>query len=118
MGLAEDGAGDVATLLNAESSGSSNLGANRFFSTFVQAMAAGKSIINIEYVSGAAQIAAWLFLIAAEAIASTEGLGFRIFLVRRYLAMDVILPYVRRQRLPDLLHQAFHLRLADLLHHR
>ncbi len=37
---------------------------------------------------------AWLFLIAAEAIASTEGLGFRIFLVRRYLAMDVILPYV------------------------
>jgi NitT/TauT family transport system permease protein len=37
---------------------------------------------------------AWLFLIAAEAIASTEGLGYRIFLVRRYLAMDVILPYV------------------------
>jgi NitT/TauT family transport system permease protein len=37
---------------------------------------------------------AWLFLIAAEAIASTEGLGYRIFLVRRYMAMDVILPYV------------------------
>ena len=37
---------------------------------------------------------AWLFLISAEAIASTEGLGYRIFLVRRYLAMDVILPYV------------------------
>ena len=37
---------------------------------------------------------AWLFLIAAEAIASTEGLGYRIFLVRRYLAMDTILPYV------------------------
>lgn len=37
---------------------------------------------------------AWLFLIAAEAIASTEGLGYRVFLVRRYLAMDVILPYV------------------------
>lgn len=37
---------------------------------------------------------AWLFLIAAEAIAATEGLGYRIFLVRRYLAMDVILPYV------------------------
>ncbi|HAQ85515.1 MAG TPA: lipid kinase, partial [Pseudomonas sp.] len=33
-------------------------------------------------------------LIAAEAIASTDGLGYRIFLVRRYLAMDVILPYV------------------------
>ncbi len=38
--------------------------------------------------------AAWLFLIAAEAIASTDGLGYRIFLVRRYLAMDVIMPYV------------------------
>jgi NitT/TauT family transport system permease protein len=37
---------------------------------------------------------AWLFLIAAEAIASTEGLGYRIFLVRRFLAMDVILHYV------------------------
>lgn len=37
---------------------------------------------------------AWLFLIAAEAIAATNGLGYRIFLVRRYLAMDVILPYV------------------------
>lgn len=37
---------------------------------------------------------AWLFLIAAEAIASDLGLGYRIFLVRRYLAMDVILVYV------------------------
>lgn len=37
---------------------------------------------------------AWLFLISAEAIAAEEGLGYRIFLVRRYLAMDVILPYV------------------------
>lgn len=37
---------------------------------------------------------AWLFLIAAEAIASESGLGYRIFLVRRYLSMDVILPYV------------------------
>lgn len=37
--------------------------------------------------------AAWLFLIASEAIASTEGLGYRIFLVRRYLSMDVIIPY-------------------------
>jgi len=36
----------------------------------------------------------WLFLIAAEAIASIDGLGYRIFLVRRYLAMDVIIPYV------------------------
>ncbi|MBJ3775970.1 ABC transporter permease [Acuticoccus mangrovi] len=38
--------------------------------------------------------ATWLFLIAAEAIASEGGLGYRIFLVRRYLSMDVILPYV------------------------
>ena len=37
---------------------------------------------------------AWLFLIAAEAIAAENGLGYRIFLMRRYLAMDVILPYV------------------------
>ena len=37
---------------------------------------------------------AWLFLIAAEAISSEAGLGYRIFLVRRFLAMDVIFPYV------------------------
>lgn len=37
---------------------------------------------------------AWLFLIASEAIASAEGLGYRIFLVRRYLAMEIIIPYV------------------------
>ena len=37
---------------------------------------------------------AWLFLIAAEAIASDLGLGYRIFLVRRFLAMDVILTYM------------------------
>lgn len=37
---------------------------------------------------------AWLFLIAAEAIAATSGLGYRIFLVRRYLAMEIIIPYV------------------------
>ena len=39
-------------------------------------------------------VPAWIFLISAEAIASTSGLGYRIFLVRRYLAMDVILSYV------------------------
>ena len=38
---------------------------------------------------------AWLFLIAAEAIASTEGLGYRIFLVRRYL-VDGRDPALRR----------------------
>lgn len=41
-----------------------------------------------------ALVPGWIFLISAEAIASTTGLGYRIFLVRRYLAMDVILPYV------------------------
>ena len=35
-----------------------------------------------------------LFLIAGEALAATEGLGYRIFLVRRYVAMDIIIPYV------------------------
>lgn len=39
-------------------------------------------------------VPAWIFLISAEAIASTSGLGYRIFLVRRFLAMDLILPYV------------------------
>ena len=38
--------------------------------------------------------AVFLFLIAGEAIASTAGLGYRIFLVRRYVAMDIIIPYV------------------------
>jgi NitT/TauT family transport system permease protein len=37
---------------------------------------------------------AWVFLISAEAVASDIGLGYRIFLVRRYLSMDIILPYV------------------------
>lgn len=37
---------------------------------------------------------AWVFLISAEAIASDVGLGYRVFLVRRYLSMDIILPYV------------------------
>ncbi|OES24170.1 ABC transporter permease [Alteromonas macleodii] len=37
---------------------------------------------------------AWVYLIAAEAISATDGLGYRIFLMRRYLNMDVIIPYV------------------------
>jgi NitT/TauT family transport system permease protein len=36
----------------------------------------------------------WLFLLSGEAIAAQSGLGYRIFLVRRYMAMDVIIPYV------------------------
>lgn len=38
--------------------------------------------------------AAWLFLIAGEAMAAKAGLGYTIFLVKRYLAMDVIIVYV------------------------
>ncbi|CAA2139269.1 Bicarbonate transport system permease protein CmpB [Hyphomicrobium sp. ghe19] len=37
---------------------------------------------------------AWLFVLSGEAIAAQSGLGYRIFLVRRYMAMDVIIPYV------------------------
>ncbi|WP_227739185.1 ABC transporter permease [Vibrio azureus] len=37
---------------------------------------------------------AWLFVIAAEGISSTSGLGYRIFLMRRYMNMEVIIPYV------------------------
>ncbi len=33
-------------------------------------------------------------LLAAEALAANVGLGYRIFVVRRYLAMDIIIPYV------------------------
>lgn len=37
---------------------------------------------------------AWVYLIAAESIAAESGLGYRIFVVRRYMAMDIIIPYV------------------------
>lgn len=35
-----------------------------------------------------------LFLIAGESLAATVGLGYRIFILRRYIAMDIIIPYV------------------------
>ncbi len=35
-----------------------------------------------------------LFLIAGETLSATVGLGYRTFLVRRYIAMDIIIPYV------------------------
>ena len=38
--------------------------------------------------------AAMLLLIAGESLAATVGLGYRIFVVRRYVAMDIIIPYV------------------------
>jgi NitT/TauT family transport system permease protein len=38
--------------------------------------------------------AAMLLLIAGESIAATVGLGYRIFQVRRFVAMEIIIPYV------------------------
>jgi NitT/TauT family transport system permease protein len=35
-----------------------------------------------------------LFLIAGEALAAEAGLGYRIFVVRRYMDMATIIPYV------------------------
>lgn len=37
---------------------------------------------------------ALLLLIAAEGIAAEAGMGYRIFVVRRYVAVDIIIPYV------------------------
>jgi len=37
---------------------------------------------------------AWLFLLVAETVGANYGLGYRIFVVRRYLAMDIIFVYV------------------------
>jgi NitT/TauT family transport system permease protein len=38
--------------------------------------------------------AAWMFVLAAEYVAATEGLGFRINLQQRYMNMALIIPYV------------------------
>lgn len=38
--------------------------------------------------------AAWMYVIAGEFIAASEGLGYRVFVVKRYVAMDIIIPYV------------------------
>ena len=35
-----------------------------------------------------------LLLIAGESLAATEGLGYQIFVLRRFIAMDTIIPYV------------------------
>lgn len=36
----------------------------------------------------------WIFLIASEAISADSGLGYRIYVVQRQLAMNITLPYV------------------------
>lgn len=38
--------------------------------------------------------AAWLFLIASEGLAASSGLGYRIFLMTRFMDMSTIIPYV------------------------
>jgi NitT/TauT family transport system permease protein len=38
--------------------------------------------------------AAWSYVIAGESIAAAVGIGYRIFVLRRYVAMDIIIPYV------------------------
>jgi NitT/TauT family transport system permease protein len=38
--------------------------------------------------------AAWMYVLAAEMIAASSGLGYRVFVVKRYVAMDLIIPYV------------------------
>lgn len=38
--------------------------------------------------------AAWSYVIAGESIAASVGIGYRIFVLRRYVAMDIIIPYV------------------------
>ena len=55
-------------------------------------MARSDLLISLVKASAAGDIASSRS--TAEAIAADVGLGYRIFLVRRYLSMDVILPYV------------------------
>jgi len=38
--------------------------------------------------------AAWIYLLTSEMISAQVGLGYRIFLVRRYMDMQTIIPYV------------------------
>jgi NitT/TauT family transport system permease protein len=59
---------------------------------------------------------AWLFLIASEGIAASEGLGYRIFLVRRYLDMAAIIPYVAWITLLAFLMDRFLVRLLTMLY--
>lgn len=68
------------------------LGANQWqlVSKVVFPLLAPKMLETIRLTLGAG----WIFLIVAEGIASSEGLGYRIFQARRYMAMDIIIPYV------------------------
>jgi len=90
--MVRDLAGHVASLPVEQMVKAQTLGANSWQLTLRVALpqALPRLIESLRLSMGPA----WVFLISAEAIASDVGLGYRIFLVRRYLAMDIILPYV------------------------
>lgn len=90
--IARDVAGCVSRLPNEQVTKALTLGASQLALVYriVLPQIWPRLIVALRLSLGSA----WLFLIAAEAIAANEGLGYRIFLMRRYLAMDVILPYV------------------------
>lgn len=90
--LVRDFAGQVAALPNEQIVKAQTLGANswQIILRVWLPQALPRLIDGVRLSLGPA----WVFLISAEAIASDVGLGYRIFLVRRYLSMDIILPYV------------------------
>ena len=90
--MTRDLAAYVASLPNEQFLKAQTLGANSWLVATRVALPqlTPKLIESLRFSMGPA----WVFLIAAEAVASDIGLGYRIFLVRRYLAMDIILPYV------------------------
>jgi NitT/TauT family transport system permease protein len=90
--ITRDIAGTVARMPNEQATKALTLGASQLALVYrvVLPQVWPRLIVALRLSLGSA----WLFLIAAEAIAATDGLGYRIFLMRRYLAMDVILPYV------------------------
>jgi NitT/TauT family transport system permease protein len=68
------------------------LGANRFEIAYMVVLPQiFPEVLNTVRLNFKAMI---LFLIAGESLAATVGLGYRIFVVRRYIAMDIIIPYV------------------------
>ncbi|WP_448585105.1 ABC transporter permease [Thermaurantiacus sp.] len=90
--MTRDIAGHVAALPREQIAKAETLGASRW--QILVRLALPQALPRLLEALRLALGPAWVFLIAAEAIAADVGLGYRIFLVRRYLAMDVILPYV------------------------
>jgi NitT/TauT family transport system permease protein len=52
-------------------------------------MAVPRYLTQIQFVLGQA----WFYLLVSETFGAQEGLGYRLFLMRRYLAVDLILVY-------------------------